>query len=328
MYMGNVDNSKTRTNTGSTTLPMQAAPETGRPVVSTLPLTPAGYPHRTLSMLCAGACGERYTALLRCGDRTCTFCRERDYWRLLLGYCDSMPKKTPDGAEIRFLTLTIRNIMSNDVDTIREAVKTMQAAFGRMRRRKAYRRLIYGGLTGTELKYTPAAGWNLHLHILYAGEYLLLCCDDMKKANTAAEISGMEKNVCPGCPESVCIRRDWKKASGNNPVVHIKRMWSLRSGVEYILKYLTKSPDLNGQVRAYNDIVAGCRLVQTFGCWWKVKLVRRRLVCPICGGVKWVNELWILHCQKYATPIRPPPMAAPAVVSVVVEIDTQENLNL
>ena len=60
-----------------------------------------------MSLYCA-RCGAKHVVRLRCGDRTCGVCREKDFWRMYRGYLDRIQAiKRP-----KLVTFTMRNVAS------------------------------------------------------------------------------------------------------------------------------------------------------------------------------------------------------------------------
>lgn len=268
-------------------------------------------PHPYRYMYCADY-GHKQKVNISCGDRTCVTCLEKQYRRRYKSYISRIKQKLPEDPEpghgFKFLTLTTRNVHSTDVIELRKEVRRIQASFEKLRRWKAYKKRVLGGFRGVELKHIPGRGWNIHLHIMYFGAFLLVCCKPMKDANSLMEIEHMERSVCPKCKEAVCIRRDWLKVTGGDPIVDIKRMWHLRGALKYILLYVTKAPDVRGFEYEYNEIVKGTRLIQPFGIFFKADIVIKRFSCPECGCEFWVIDIKLfIYRLTAATPVRSPP---------------------
>jgi len=201
---------------------------------------------------------------------------------------------------LRFLTLTIPNVDSNNPAYLRKKVKFIRQAFNRLRRWKAYKSVIPAGLIGTEIVNKLGISWNIHLHILYEGGFIPVCCQDMKDANTYDEIKYVEKMRCVDCSASRCLRRDWKKVTGGAVVVDIRRVWSISGGLAYIAKYMTKEADISGKAEIYDEVLKGIRLLQPFGAWFGIRIKAHAFGCPICGCVSWYTEIQIEKLKKRA----------------------------
>ena len=259
------------------------------------PAAPSGaapHEHRRLKVYCAG-CGRRYTAVLRCQDRTCTDCRRKQYFALVKGYVSILKQLVDSPTDLRLMTLTVKNIPISSSAYIRSEISNIMRYFNRLRKRKYYLNVISGGIRGVELVCKDGESWNLHLHILYQGEYIPVCCNSMRKANTRWAISDMENKVCPKCTKKLCLRRDWLRYTKSSPVVDVRKAWGVKGGLKYILKYLTKPPIISGYTDSYNRIMKGIRYVQTFGTWFDVKMVKDPYVCPHCGSIQWISEFQI-----------------------------------
>lgn len=278
--------------------------------------------HETLTLYCLDN-GHPYIATMRCTDRTCQTCRTKDAHRLLRGYSECIQHHIDRSKRLRFMTLTIPNINTDDIDEIKGAIKRVLKDFRRLRSKKAYKNIITAGIRGVEVKFHPGGigekkiylpdgtkktvefditgGWNVHLHLIYQGEYLKVCCKGMKQANTPKEIHDFEQTKCARCTEKVCLRRDWKYISKGAPVVDIRRIWSFRKGLEYMLKYMLKPPDIADKADIYNAVLKGTRIMQTFGDWFKVKIKKHAFACPICGCTDWYSEweLEVLHRHAF-----------------------------
>lgn len=258
-------------------------------------------PHETLTLYCANH-GHSYVATLKCGKRSCVSCRQREYFRLWHGYLDPLRGRRDPDRVLRFLTLTIQNIASNNPEYLRKRVVFIRKAFNRLRRWKAYKKVIPAGLVGTELTNKSGESWNLHLHILYEGGYIPVCCQDMKDANTYDEISYVERMRCADCSSSRCMRRDWRKATGGAVVVDIRRVWSIAGGLAYIAKYMTKAADISGLAEVYDTALKGIRLLQPFGTWFGIRVKPHAFGCPECGCVSWFTDFQIEKMKERASP--------------------------
>jgi len=258
--------------------------------------------HRTVSLYCCG-CGEQRVVKLKCGSRSCPECRSREYGRLLRAYSKPLneyrEKKGLAKSEFKLLTLTMRNVKPSNredmtIRKVKQVIRQMYKAFSRMRRWKKYHAILRGGLRVTEIKFNPDTGWNVHAHILYEGAFHPVCCKEMKEANTEKEISLLERTACRDCREK-CFRYDWNKVSGS-PVVDVKKAYNPRAGLRYILKYMSKAPETNGQDYIFDMIMKGFRMVQPFGCWYDLKPVKPLVACMFCGHTTFMSEweLWRL----------------------------------
>jgi hypothetical protein len=258
---------------------------------------------------------------MRCGHRSCPECRKGDYYRLLRQYSQPLieyQKNNKVGiGEFKLLTLTMKAIRPSVDDAmtirrVRQVIVDLRDAFSRMRRFKKYDYILRGGLRSIEPKFTEKGEWFVHAHIVYEGAYHPVCCQEMKDANTKNQESAVEAKLCGKCKDK-CFRYDWKKVSGY-PVVHVKRAYSPVSGLRYILKYVSKPPEVGGHYEMYDQMVKGLRMIQPFGSWFGMKVVKSVLVCEACNHDCWVSEFqmneYLESLGKKVVKIRgkPPPM--------------------
>lgn len=210
-----------------------------------------GNSHYAAYIYCA-CCGLKHEVTGRCRDRTCPDCRYRDFRRIFKGYRKAVRvMKSP-----KLLTLTLLNqpeLVSGDV-------KRLRKAFIKLMKRKWYSSRVRGGLCSIEIK-NEGRGWNIHMHILIDCDYL---------------------------PQDR-VSRDWLDLTGDSYIVDIRKAWSPAAGLSYILKYLTKSPSVNGEADVYNSELKGLRLVQPFGSLYnQLKLEKSVMQCEDCGGISWM----------------------------------------
>lgn len=285
----------------------------------TAPVSPApgpSYDHRTVSVYCT-SCGRSHPVTMKCGRRSCPECRRKDYWRLLGRYSSPLTKYHSDArltrGAFKLLTLTVRNIKSTgrkdqDIRNLRTAARNLAAAFNRMRRWKILEGVFKGGLRVTEIVRSPGGDWNVHAHVLYEGGYFDVCCQAMKDASSEWEIKRLENYECPSCP-SKCFRYLWRKASGC-PVLDVRRAWSPRKGLRYILKYLSKPARCGDAVDIFDEAMKGMRLIQPFGTWSGLEIEPPCMVCESCGGTAWISEYdfsyldWLLSTPYYASALQ------------------------
>lgn len=215
--------------------------------------------HDNITIYCA-KCGYAHSVSLRCGDRTCSECRSRDYFRLLSQYKTFLQSKS----RLRLLTLTLRGRPSY---LHRSRVIHIRNCFNKLLRQSFYKTRLLGGFYSIEAKkkeyLTGYAGWNVHIHILFEGGYI------------------MQQR----------LKRDWKVLTGDAYIVDIRSAYSGISGLKYMLKYLLKPPTTLGSDWEYNNALKGIRLISAFGSWYKdvSRIEKQVLKCPVCGCSEWFS---------------------------------------
>jgi hypothetical protein len=168
----------------------------------------------------------------------------------------------------------------------RETVSTIRSAFQRLLHRSYFRERILGGLYVIEIKLGEA-GWNIHLHALIDAPYL-----DQRTISNA-----------------------WHQITGDSYIVDIRRAFSARAGLRYILKYMLKPPVLNGRESVYDHALKGTRLVQPFGVFYRAGKEKSVLTCPRCARNSWISEFEIRDRRESAgRDPRPPYPFNPPVV--------------
>lgn len=257
------------------------------------------YNHRIVYIYCT-CCGEQKLVKMKCGHRSCPECRKRDYARLLRLYSRPLMQYQKDKrlgiGEFKLLTLTMKTLKPSarddmTVDRVRLQIKKLREGFNAMRRWKKYEHILRGGLRSIEVKVTDKGEWNVHCHIVYEGAYHPVCCKEMKNANSRSAEARVEATRCGKCLDK-CFRFDWKTVSGNT-VVDVKRAYNPRSGLRYILKYISKPPQVDGRYDLYDRILKGSRMVQPFGSWFSMAVERPVVICPCCDGELWMSEFQI-----------------------------------
>jgi len=230
------------------------------------PVFIGGFQHQFVTNYCSN-CGYSYQSYMRCGDRCCPECRQRDYFRLLGSYKAFLASKT----RLRLITLTLKG----RADILpRSRVIRLRRCFKKLLLKNYYKTRLIGGLYSIEAK-KKLTGWNIHIHILSEGRFI-----EQKK-----------------------LSRDWFAITGDSYIVDIRDAWSGVGGLKYILKYLTKSPETLGCNAEYNYAFKGTRLVSPFGTWYKkiVLLEKEPKICPKCGCKIWTSQFEMFWLEVEAS---------------------------
>jgi hypothetical protein len=217
------------------------------------------YQHKTITVECsAPGCGRhRRRIRLRCGKRSCPDCRGRDYVRLVRGYGQAVSQfRHP-----KLLTATLRNEQKLTAEVVARLRKSFRALVRHLGP------LVRGGIYSIEV-VNKGHGWHVHIHAVIDAAYI---------------------------PQRR-LSADWLAITGDSFVVDIRRAWSPREALKYILKYLTKEPELLDHLKPiYNSALQGVRLTQPFGVMYRVwKIQRSPRVCPDCGGTIWTSVVTVV----------------------------------
>lgn len=180
------------------------------------------------------ASGELIAARARCKARICPTCgiiRAKTAAR-------RVRQAVKEGDDLRFLTLTplhsdrpLREQMAHLTDSVR-----------RLRRRKAWKSHVRGGIVTYEIKWNAERQeWHPHAHMIIDGIYW----------------------------KQKAISEEWKAASGGAYIVDIRRIASREAITRYITKYISKAQDPSNfpapRLAEWADSLHGLRLMQTFG---------------------------------------------------------------
>ena len=180
---------------------------------------------------------------------------------------------------LRFLTLTIRNVR----DVI-EGVDKLYTSFKKLRRRDYWKNRVLGGIGSIDMKKAEDGLWNIHIHALIFSRYL-----DMKSHKKKG---GDSKLV-----------QEWRKSTGGDSILDIKRVRSHEGALYYILKYLAKGiSDLSYEEKAeFFKLTFRRRLLFAFGrkkdkIFYGIKIIKTPALCKNCHDP---FEYIRLHSEEY-----------------------------
>ena len=160
---------------------------------------------------------------------------------------------------LRHVTLTLKNVAD-----LEAGVDRIRIAFTKLRHQNYYKARIIGGIYGIEAPLGRDKLWNIHLHLLYYGYYI---------------------------PQGK-LSDDWEALTGDSRVTYVQYVYSVEDALDYILKYVTKGIQLDGEAdvdKMVEFVVAleDVRLVQAFGCFLGKIEQPEPLICPKCGWRMW-----------------------------------------
>lgn len=180
------------------------------------------------------ASGELILTSDSCNSRVCPRCSRRRGAELH-DRIDAMARMLDWPA---MMTLTIRQ----GDRSLDEAIEHLQDSFKRLRRSKAWKAHVFGGVSVLEVKWSGAnQAWHPHLHIL---------CDMIYWPQ--AELSDA-----------------WLTASGDSKICDVRRVSGPKEAANYVTKYVSKGTDVHHmpshRVPEWCHALHGRRLAQPFG---------------------------------------------------------------
>lgn len=111
----------------------------------------------------------------------------------------------------RFMTLTARH----NRKPLTEQLANIRAAFRRLRQRKAWKSHVDGGVAVIEIAWNAKTRhWHPHLHLIVSGSYF----------------------------PNAKLSKAWLAATRTSYITDIRSIWNVDEAVDYITKYITKSP--------------------------------------------------------------------------------------
>jgi hypothetical protein len=215
-------------------------------------------------------CGYKKRVVFHCKLRICPRCawlKQKVLMDKYLPYVEHLAKHIKDlrakmrgripRIGLRHVTLTIKN-----VDDLAAGVDKLRNAFVNLRHQLYYKARILGGIYGVESPVGRDGKWNVHLHLLYYGYFI-----------PQAKLSD-----------------DWERLTGGSRVTDIRYVYDAFRGLDYVLKYITKGIQSDGDpgVDKLVEFVAALenvRLVQAFGCFLGKIEKPEPFKCPDCGWV-------------------------------------------
>lgn len=139
-----------------------------------------------------------------CHDRFCVPCAQERAYVIAGNVLDAIRN-----VEVRFLTLTIKT----DGETLAESLDKLYRSFAAIRRRRWFRKRVWGGVAMLELKRCAKTNrWHPHLHCLVTGTWV----DKFK------------------------LSRLWHEVTGDSFIVDIQRPKNDEDVSRYVTKYVTK----------------------------------------------------------------------------------------
>lgn len=226
-------------------------------------------------------CGYPIKVVCKCkGWRLCELCRAREARRLRRKYLQRVASIPVD--QLRLLNLTMPNVDSLD----RGVISDIRLSWRRLKQRKPYRDIIRGHLYSIEAP-NKGNGWNVHMHIIVWVKmkgYLIGSPQGHHHTEDEAKLS-----------------KDWQAVTGGKAkIVRIKNAYSHRGALNYLLKYLSKSPQTNGNGAEYLSALHGCRTLSIGGIWYNnddLKPEKYLFICPKCLSLNWFSQYQVRNWE-------------------------------
>jgi hypothetical protein len=247
-------------------------------------------------------CGTRHTLSVNCGLRICQGCTAKRYTKLYSKYRNLLQSKHP--GKLSLLTLTIKNVATLD----RNIVKTLIQSFLKFRRRTYVKKRLIGGLWCMEVKGT-AGNYNLHIHAviehIYFGRPSRREASQISIPERLAETKGISSrqdllNYSEKDIGQIILSAIWQDIT-TDPVIDIRRVRSHKDALRYVLKYVTKPPDLEAPKDFVEFLMAfSCiPMLKTFGSWYNaIEFPKLFIMCMNCNSImSWriVDASWFPH---------------------------------
>lgn len=177
----------------------------------------------------------------RCNARQCTYCSRIRAKKVL----SKLMKCVATMDSPRFLTLTV---VSSDAP-LRERMQHLRDSFARLRRSKAWKQNMLGGVYTTEVSWNAKRKqWHPHIHAIVDGKY-------------------WKQSEIADC---------WQIASDDSRIVDVRFIYNRESQTRYLATYASKSSDLKSvptdRICEYVEHTRGLRFMQTFGTLHAVKM--------------------------------------------------------
>jgi len=197
-------------------------------------------------------CKITYIMSIGCHQRTCSFCAAKREAKLIWEYQDACNiMQNP-----KLITLTAPWFKNPRVGT-----KIMRASFRKLRRRMPFKYLFKMGIYGFHCEPRPGGMWFIHIHALVDTKYI---------------------------PQDI-LSRVWSKCLPGAVVTDIRKAWSPKGGLKYILGYITATKHLSGHEDEFNSEMDGTHLVSTMGDMHATPMQHGPFICPHCGTELYAN---------------------------------------
>lgn len=200
----------------------------------------------------------------RCKSRLCPYCGRRRSMQLRGTMIEAVRKLDSP----RFVTLTLRSSAA----PLRDQVQQVNRAFATLRRTDLWKRNFTGGVYVVEVTFNRhTLQWHPHIHVIVDGQFVPQ--KDLKSA--------------------------WERVTGGSTIVDIRKCHSIKSAVDHLCTYTTKSQDASHVpsefLAEWADAMHGLRMASTFGTLHGCRLNPDKE--PMTEGMKSVCPMGVLATQ-------------------------------
>lgn len=195
-------------------------------------------------------CGEIQHVQRHCDKRWCPSCMARREELLISKYAAA----ANDMQHPKLLTLTMKW-----TPNLHRGIDHCRKSFIRLLHRLPFKHAVRGCIYGFHFLPREGGQWYVHLHALIDMVYV---------------------------PQDI-ISRTWKAVSRACFIVDIRKAWSSKGGLKYILGYITATKHMIGHEQEIQDNLEGMRMVSTIGSLYNISSPAFVFQCPVCGSCNW-----------------------------------------
>ena len=174
----------------------------------------------------------------------------------------------------KLMTLTWKSVPFLDKTTLLKC----RSDWRRLIRRKPFTTAIRGGIYSWEVTHSNE-GWHIHIHVFMDASYI---------------------------PYKF-LSQTWKQITKDSYITDIRQVKTNRRALDYVLKYVSKVPEIQGLRDQYNTAFRDVRLYGTFGSFYAFRPTKEPCKCPNCGECCWVDLDWLSRQAGWHSPDSLPP---------------------
>ncbi|MDD5741655.1 MAG: protein rep [Candidatus Nanoarchaeia archaeon] len=221
-----------------------------------------------------------------CSLRTCPTCSKIRKRRIVNKYLPLLEGLHQDRKYfLYFLTISPKNY-----ESLEEGLTHIKKSLSKFLRHKYITDRIKAGLYVIEAKGTEG-NWNIHIHSIIYGRYI----DNKVRTKKNSKIVDL-----------------FRESSGREVNIHITKQSSTKFTLNYMCKYISANKDdFKTELDMAKYILASRkrRLIHTFGDFYKIKIISRKQICPICKQpIEYILDFEIVSIiEESMIRTKPPP---------------------